>query len=153
MSGRVRLQREGVIGAWGCESAAGLAHGPDWPVGANVIWPGGFMSAANDQQEPRALTRARARLRQKAQITLPEEVRQVLHVGEGDEVEFTVDGDGSVTVRGYVSVPSDQAWFFTPERLAGKRQAEDEIAMDEGIVHDSGEAMFAHLASLGRGES
>ena len=111
------------------------------------------MSAADDQQEPRALTRARARLRQKAQLTLPEEVRQVLHVGEGDEVEFTVDADGSVTVRGYVSVPSDQAWFFTPERLAGKRQAEDEIAMDEGTVHDSGEAMFAHLASLGRAES
>ena len=41
------------------------------------------------------------------------------------------------------SVPTDQAWFFTPERLAGKRQADDEIAMGIGTVHDSGEAMFA----------
>ena len=111
------------------------------------------MSTSDDQHEPRGLTRARARLRQKAQLTLPEEVRQVLRVGEGDEVEFTVDADGSVTVRGYVSVPSDQAWFFTPERLASKRQVDDEIAMDKGTVHDSGEAMFAHLASLRRAES
>ena len=111
------------------------------------------MSTFDDQQQPRPVARARARLRQKAQLTLPEEVRQVLHVGEGDEVEFLVEANGSVTVRGYVSVPSDQAWFFTAERLAGKRQADNEIVMEQGTVHDSGEAMFVHLANLGVAES
>lgn len=77
----------------------------------------------------------------------------MLHVGEGDEVEFTVEANGSVTVRGYVSVPTDQAWFFTPERLAGKRQVDDELAMDKGTVHDSGQAMFANLDNLGAAES
>jgi antitoxin PrlF len=111
------------------------------------------MSTSDDKQELRRQTSFRVRLRQKAQLTLPEEVRQVLHVGEGDEVEFAVEANGSVTVRGYVSVPTDQAWFFTPDRLAGKRQADDEIAMDKGTVHDSGEAMFVHLDNRSGAES
>ena len=111
------------------------------------------MSTPDEKKESRLRTSVRARLRQKSQLTLPEEVRQVLHVGEGDEVEFTVEADGRVTVRGYVSVPTDQAWYFTPERLAGKRQADDEIAMDRGTVHYSGEAMFAHLDNLRGAES
>ena len=58
-------------------------------------------------------TSARAKLRQKAQLTLPEEIRNVLHVSEGDELEFSVDEDGTVRVRGYVSVPSDLVWLYS----------------------------------------
>ena len=56
---------------------------------------------------------ARARLRPKAQLTLPEEIRNALHVGEGDEIEFLVEEDGTVKVRGYVSIPSDLVWLYT----------------------------------------
>ena len=56
-------------------------------------------------------------------------------VNEGDGVGLTVDGD--------------QGWFFTPERLAGKREADEEIAMSRGTVHVSGEAMFVYLENLG----
>ena len=92
--------------------------------------------------------KARARVRPKAQLTLPEEIRRALHVGEGDEVEFSVHADGTITVRGYVSVPSDQAWFFTQQGLEAKQQTDDEIAAG-GTVHRSAEAMFAHLGTLG----
>ena len=34
-------------------------------------------------------------------------------------------GDGTVAIRGYVSIPTDQAWFVTPEWLAGEREADD----------------------------
>lgn len=91
-------------------------------------------------------------MRPKAQITLPEEIRRALHVGEGDEVEFAVHADGTITVRGYLSVPSDQAWFFTREGLAGKQQADDQLAAGEGKVHGSAGAMFDHLESLGAAE-
>jgi hypothetical protein len=60
-----------------------------------------------------------------------------------------MDGDPHVTVHGYVSVPPDQVWFFTAERLAGKREADEEIAMSRGTVHVSGEAMFVYLEILG----
>jgi len=64
--------------------------------------------------EPRI--NSRAKLRPKAQLTLPDPIRQALHISEGDDVEFTVHSDGRITVRGYVSVPSDQAGYFKPGR-------------------------------------
>jgi antitoxin PrlF len=107
------------------------------------------MSAPTAKLEPEPRLRARAKIRSKAQLTLPEEVRRTLHIGEGDEVEFTVHADGTVTIRGYVSIPTDQAWFFTPDWLAGERKADEEIAAGRGNVHESAEAMFAHLDPLG----
>jgi antitoxin PrlF len=55
---------------------------------------------------------AKVKLRAKAQLTLPEEIRRALHVTEGDDVEFAVHEDGTVSVRGYVSIPTDQAHPF-----------------------------------------
>jgi AbrB family looped-hinge helix DNA binding protein len=103
--------------------------------------------AAKTEPEPRL--RARVKVRPKAQLTLPEEIRRALHIGEGDEVEFAVHDDGTVTIRGYVSIPTDQAWFFIPEWLAGERQADQDIAAGRGTVHESAEDMLAHLDSLG----
>jgi antitoxin PrlF len=103
--------------------------------------------AAKIEPEPRI--RTRVKVRPKAQLTLPEEVRRALHVGEGDEVEFTVHEDGTITLRGYVSIPTDQAWFFTPAWLAGEREADEDIAAGRGTRHESAEDMFAHLDALG----
>jgi len=103
--------------------------------------------AAKAEPEPRMT--ARVKVRPKAQLTLPEEIRRALHIGEGDEVEFAVQEDGTVTIRGYVSIPTDQAWFFTPESLAGEREADEDIAARRGTVHESAEDMFAHLDTLG----
>ena len=74
--------------------------------------------------EPDPLLTARVKVRSKAQLTLPEEIRRALHIGEGDEVEFAVHEDGTITIRGFVSIPTDQAWFFTPQWLAGEREAD-----------------------------
>lgn len=103
--------------------------------------------AAKAEPEPRMT--ARVKVRPKAQLTLPEEIRRALHIGEGDEVEFAVQEDGTVTIRGYVSIPTDQAWFFTPEWLAGEREADEDIAARRGTAHESAEDMFAHLDTLG----
>ena len=73
------------------------------------------MSRPGAKDLPQLRLSAQARVRPKAQLTLPEEIRRALHVVEGDEIEFAIHADGTITVRGYVSVPSDQAWFFTPE--------------------------------------
>lgn len=107
------------------------------------------MSTPAGKVEPEPRLRARSRVRPKSQLTLPEEVRRALHVGEGDEVEFAVLDDGRVILRGYVSIPTDQAWFFTPEWQAGEREAEQEIAAGQGTIHESADEMFAHLDRLG----
>jgi antitoxin PrlF len=102
--------------------------------------------AAKIEPEPQLV--ARVKVRPKAQLTLPEEIRRALHIGEGDEVEFAVRDDGTVTVRGFISVPTDQAWFFTPEWLAGEREADQQIASGPGRVFPSADEMFAYLDTL-----
>ena len=77
------------------------------------------MTEAGAEKELRPCANARARLRPKAQLTLPDPIRQALHVSEGDEIEFAIHEDGVITVRGYVSVPSDQAWYFKSGQQAG----------------------------------
>ena len=67
--------------------------------------------------------------------------------------EFAVHDDGTVTIRGYVSIPTDQAWFFTPEWLTGEREADEEIRAGRGTVHESADDMFGHLDSLGSSDA
>lgn len=40
-----------------------------------------------------------ATITSKGQITLPKEVREHLHIGEGDRLEFLIDEGGEVRVR------------------------------------------------------
>jgi AbrB family looped-hinge helix DNA binding protein len=109
------------------------------------------MPAAKIEPPPRFS--ARVKVRPKAQLTLPEEIRRALHISEGDEVEFSVHADGTITIRGYVSIPTDQAWFFTPQWLAGEREADEDITQGRGTSHESAEDMFAHLDELGAADA
>ncbi len=94
----------------------------------------------------------RARLRPKSQLTLPEEVRRALRVNEGDEIEFRVEGGGMITVRGYISVPTDNAWLYaqhqdawgTPDHGTHDRRP---------TAHGSVDALFAHLDALGAADA
>ncbi len=43
------------------------------------------------------------------------------------------------------TVRTDQAWFFTPQWLAGEREADEEIAAGWGTVYETADDMFAHL--------
>jgi AbrB family looped-hinge helix DNA binding protein len=103
--------------------------------------------------EPLPRFSARVKVRPKSQLTMPEEIRRALHISEGDEVEFSVHEDGTITIRGYVSIPTDQAWFFTPQWLAGEREADEDITEGRGTVHESAEGMFAHLDTLGAADA
>lgn len=87
----------------------------------------------------------RAQLRKKNQLTLPPEVRDALHLSEGDEVEFTVQSDGGVVLRGMTTIPTDQKWFWTEEWQAGERRASEEIAAGGLPVFDSIDDLFADL--------
>ena len=88
---------------------------------------------------------ARAQLRRKHQLTLPPQVRDALHLVEGDEVEFTVHADGQVTLRGMTSIPTDQRWFWTEEWQEGEREASEQIAAGDLEVYDDMAALFADI--------
>ncbi|MFF7251299.1 AbrB/MazE/SpoVT family DNA-binding domain-containing protein [Embleya sp. NPDC008237] len=88
---------------------------------------------------------SRAQVRAKSQVTLPKDVRDALHLDEGDEVEFTVHPDGDVTLRAMTVIPKDQQWFWTPEWQEGEREASAQLAAGEGVDYDDEDAMFAAL--------
>lgn len=87
----------------------------------------------------------RAVLRSRGQITLPREVREALHVEEGDDVAFVVDEAGQVTMRGLKSIPAEQAWFWTDAWQAGEREASEQVARGEGTLFGTGDAFLESL--------
>jgi antitoxin PrlF len=86
----------------------------------------------------------RAVVRSRGQITLPREVREALHVDEGDDVAFVIEG-GQVTMRGLKSIPSEQAWFWSDRWQAGEREASEQLAAGEGVFFDNGSAFLDSL--------
>src|SRR5690606_6870637 len=87
----------------------------------------------------------RAAVRQKGQVTLPAAVREALQVGEDDQVEFRISPTGDVTVRGLRLIPTDQAWFWTPEWQEGERQADEELKQGLGTTYHSDEEFLKAL--------
>lgn len=88
---------------------------------------------------------SRAVLRSKGQVTLPAEVREALHIREGDGVEFTVEADGRVILTGTTTIPADQAWFWTEGWQKGEREASEQIVRGVGSVYDSDDEFLASL--------
>ncbi|MCW2694689.1 MAG: transcriptional regulator, AbrB family domain protein [Mycobacterium sp.] len=86
-----------------------------------------------------------ARLRAKGQVTLPDEVRDAIHVREGDSVEFTVNMDGTVVMRGMRMIPTDQAWFWMDSWQRGEREASEDIEAGRTEVFDSTEDFLKSL--------
>lgn len=86
----------------------------------------------------------RAVVRSRGQITLPREVREALHIDEGDDVAFLIEA-GQVTMRGLKSIPAEQAWFWTDAWQAGERDATEQLATGEGTVYDDGDAFLDSL--------
>lgn len=74
----------------------------------------------------------RARLRGKGQITLPKEVRSALDLNEGVELAFHVNANGELVIERVVTVPADQAWFWTERWQKMEREAQADI--DTGRV-------------------
>ncbi|MBV2362051.1 AbrB/MazE/SpoVT family DNA-binding domain-containing protein [Streptomonospora nanhaiensis] len=84
-------------------------------------------------------------MRRRNQLTVPAEIVEALHIREGDEVEFTVDANGDVHLRGLMVVPADQRWYWTDDWQRGEREASEQIEAGEGAVYDHVDAMFDDL--------
>lgn len=76
------------------------------------------------------------RLRPKGQLTLPESVRRLAHLDEGDVLEVSVDAQG-ILLRPKKLVDADQAWFWTQEWQRGERRASADIRDDRVSAAES----------------
>ena len=75
----------------------------------------------------------KSRLRTKGQVTLPSEVRKYLSISEGEDLIFRVNENGQVIVERAITIPADQAWFWTERWQRMEREAQADI--DSGRVH------------------
>jgi AbrB family looped-hinge helix DNA binding protein len=64
-----------------------------------------------------------------AQVTIPKEIREEVHLAEGDLIEFAVR-DGCVIIIPKKAIDADQAYFWTSEWQ--KKETEVEDALDKG---------------------
>ena len=75
----------------------------------------------------------KSRLRTKGQVTLPGEVRKLLSVDEGDDLIFRIEENGQVVVEKAITIPADQAWFWTERWQRMEMEAQADI--DSGRVN------------------
>ena len=75
----------------------------------------------------------KSRLRTKGQVTLPSEVRKLLSISEGEDLIFRVDEIGQVIVERAITIPADQAWFWTERWQKMEREAQADI--ESGRLH------------------
>jgi bifunctional DNA-binding transcriptional regulator/antitoxin component of YhaV-PrlF toxin-antitoxin module len=70
---------------------------------------------------------ARATLRAKGRLTLPETIRRAAHLEEGDlfEAEMTPEG---ILLRPQRLTDASQAWFWSPDWQADEREADADRA-------------------------
>jgi SpoVT / AbrB like domain. len=66
------------------------------------------------------------RVRSKGQLTLPDSIRRLAHVDEGDVLEVSVE-DVGIVLRAKKLVDADQAWFWTEAWQRGERRASQDI--------------------------
>ena len=75
----------------------------------------------------------KARLRAKRQLTLPDEVRDILNIDEGEELAFLLTEQGQIIVEKVNTIPPEQAWFWSERWQRLERTAEADI--EAGRVH------------------
>jgi AbrB family looped-hinge helix DNA binding protein len=65
-------------------------------------------------------------LRQKSQITIPADILKALNLKTGDKLEFSVQ-EGKIVIQPVITVPKDQAWFWTEKWQEEERIVNEQI--------------------------
>lgn len=84
------------------------------------------------------------RLRQKGQLTIPDDVRRSVHLEEGDYLAVSVR-DGAIVLEPKTVIDSSQAWFWTKEWQGGEREASADIDAGRTRRFDTDEEFLASL--------
>jgi AbrB family looped-hinge helix DNA binding protein len=83
-------------------------------------------------------------LRKKNIMTIPREIAEHMHLSEGDEFIVTEE-DGRIVLTPALSIPADQAWFWTPEWQTRIAEAEADRVAGHSTVYASQDEFLASL--------
>lgn len=62
----------------------------------------------------------------KGQISIPKEVRESLHISDGDKLIFNVK-DGKILLEPVINIPRSQAWFWSKKWQEQIKQSMEDI--------------------------
>jgi AbrB family looped-hinge helix DNA binding protein len=86
----------------------------------------------------------KTRLRNKGQITVPAEIRDLLNVEEGDDLVFSTDEKGRVIISRAQIIPPDQAWFWSERWQQMERAAQNDLDTGQAVIFSNvNEALVA----------
>lgn len=83
-------------------------------------------------------------LRQKSQVTIPADILKALNLKAGDKLEFTVQ-DGKIIVQPVITVPKDQAWFWSEKYQTEERIVDEQIKNGQVKSFDNIDALIEDL--------
>lgn len=83
-------------------------------------------------------------VRSKGVVTIPQQVRELLQLREGDNLLVEVR-DGQIVLTPATLLPRDQAWFWTPEWQTKEAEAESAKAQGRSRRFDTDEEFLAAL--------
>ena len=83
-------------------------------------------------------------LRKKHILTIPRELVDRMRLEEGDEFIVTEE-NGRIVLTPALSIPADQAWFWTPTWQTRIAEAEADLAQGNSTVYRSDEEFLASL--------
>jgi bifunctional DNA-binding transcriptional regulator/antitoxin component of YhaV-PrlF toxin-antitoxin module len=79
-------------------------------------------------------------------VSLPVQLRRRLHLDQADsQIKLIEHDDGRVELIPIVTVPADQAWFWTERWQAMEREADADIAAGRMAVVEGADELIAHL--------
>jgi AbrB family looped-hinge helix DNA binding protein len=83
-------------------------------------------------------------LRKKHILTIPRDLVDRMNLEEGDEFIVTEE-NGRIVLTPALSIPADQAWFWTPTWQARIAEAEADREQGNSTIYRSEEAFLASL--------
>jgi bifunctional DNA-binding transcriptional regulator/antitoxin component of YhaV-PrlF toxin-antitoxin module len=79
-------------------------------------------------------------------VALPADLRRRLHLDQADaQIKLIEREDGRIELIPVVSVPADQAWFWTDRWQAMEREADADLAAGRVVIVDGADELIAHL--------
>ncbi|HZK83456.1 MAG TPA: AbrB/MazE/SpoVT family DNA-binding domain-containing protein [Desulfosporosinus sp.] len=87
-------------------------------------------------------------VRNRNQITIPKECTKYVNVGEGEELRYEITDDGALILRPVITVPKNQAWFWTDKWQAEERENDEEIKKRQVSSPQNAEDFINDLKNL-----
>jgi AbrB family looped-hinge helix DNA binding protein len=94
----------------------------------------------------------KTRLRNKGQVTVPQEIRNLLGVEEGDDLLFYTDEAGRIVVSRAQIIDPDQAWFWKDRWQRMEQEAQADLEAGRIVEYNNIAEALAALDEIPAGQ-